>query len=527
MKLGIRSKLLSAFIVTAIITLCVGLFGMWGVGRVDKMLNNLYSENLEGIRLADEIDRQMLTIRISLLYHVVVDDVDTKTAMDKKIEDSKNKYLQAVKEYRATVYDEKEKVWMNTLESEIGHYLKEWEPVRLLSLRGRDQEATKIFITVIGPIYNQKIGPTINEVVKFNEEGAKKALENSTGLKQNINIISVVVIILAVLFSIIMALMIVRSVLKIVSSIDMSSDQVRSGAEQISSSSEQLSQGANEQAASVEEVSSSIEEITATIRQNADNASQTEKIASKSANDAKDGGEAVKQTVKAMKEIADKISIIQEIARQTNLLSLNASIEAARAGDHGKGFAVVASEVQKLAERSSNAAREISDLSNSSVEIAEQAGEMLSKLVPDIQKTSELVAEINAASGEQANGIQQINSAIQQLNTVVQQNASAAEELTATAEELATQTINMKGAVFFLKTGERTETYSGSALKSYPTHVAHAQQPSHFTYQHEAGHNEPNRREAPAAHIGKGNGKKGVHIEMGKADSEDGEFERY
>lgn len=243
-----------------------------------------------------------------------------------------------------------------------------------------------------------------------------------------------------------------------------SSENVSTGSAQLSNASQGISQGSNEQAASVEQISASIEQMTASIRQNADNANQTEKIAMKSSNDARDGGEAVKKTVFAMKQIAEKILIIQEIARQTNLLSLNASIEAARAGEHGKGFAVVASAVQKLAERSQDAAEEISKLSKSSVDVAENAGEMLNKLVPDIQKTAELVAEINAASAEQNKGIQQVNAAVQQFNTVVQSNASASEELASTSEELSTQSEELKNRLAFFQVGQ--SHYRSESVKS-------------------------------------------------------------
>jgi methyl-accepting chemotaxis protein len=236
---------------------------------------------------------------------------------------------------------------------------------------------------------------------------------------------------------------IVRNVKKGADGVKLMTDQVKRSADQVSavsqemgSTSEEMSQGANEQAAAAEEASSSMEEMTANIKQNADNALQTEKIALKSADDAHEGGVAVEKTVTAMKKIAEKISIVEEIARQTDLLALNAAIEAARAGEHGKGFAVVASEVRKLAERSQTAAAEISKLSGSSVEVAETAGEMLARLVPDIQKTSELVQEISAASNEQNTGADQINSAIQQLSQVTQQNSSASEEVSSTAEEL-------------------------------------------------------------------------------------------
>ncbi len=226
---------------------------------------------------------------------------------------------------------------------------------------------------------------------------------------------------------------------EVIGSVKDAADNVASGSQELSGSSEEMSQGATEQAASAEEASSSMEEMAANIKQNADNAGQTEKIALKAANDAESGGNAVTETVAAMKEIAQKISIIEEIARQTDLLALNAAIEAARAGEHGKGFAVVASEVRKLAERSQTAAGEISRLSGTSVEVAEKAGEMLNRMVPDIQKTADLVQEISAASNEQNSGADQVNRAIQQLDQVIQQNASVSEEMASTAEELSSQ----------------------------------------------------------------------------------------
>ncbi|MGK6317821.1 methyl-accepting chemotaxis protein, partial [Neorhizobium sp. DT-125] len=196
------------------------------------------------------------------------------------------------------------------------------------------------------------------------------------------------------------------------------SNNVSSGSQELSASSEQLSQGATEQASSAEEASASMEQMAANIKQNADNAAQTEKIARQSSKDAETSGQAVGRAVTAMRTIAEKISIVQEIARQTDLLALNAAVEAARAGEHGKGFAVVASEVRKLAERSQAAAAEISALSGETVQVATEAGEMLNRLVPDIQKTAELVSEISAACREQDIGAAQINEAIQQLDKV-------------------------------------------------------------------------------------------------------------
>jgi len=238
---------------------------------------------------------------------------------------------------------------------------------------------------------------------------------------------------------------------EVVADVQSAAGNVAAGSAQLSSGSMSMSDGATRQAASAEEASSSVEEMTATIRQSAGNARETERIALKSAIDALDSGRAVADTVTAMRDIATRILIIEEISRQTNLLALNAAIEAARAGEQGKGFSVVAAEVRKLAERSQTAAKEIGSLSTTSISVAERAGELLAKLVPNIQKTAQLVQEINASSKEQTVGSDQINSAIQQLNEVIQQNAGSAEEMAATAEELSSQAAQLQDSVAFFK----------------------------------------------------------------------------
>jgi len=237
----------------------------------------------------------------------------------------------------------------------------------------------------------------------------------------------------------------------VVSGVKTGADNLGSGSQEISSMSQQLSQGATEQAANAEEISSAMEEMASTTRQNADTSAATEDMARKAALDASEGGAAVAETVDAMKKIASSIGIIEEIARQTNLLALNAAIEAARAGSAGKGFAVVASEVRKLAERSQKSASEISVLSTTSVAVAERAGALLGRIVPDIQKTSQMMLEISAASKEQNQGAEEVTKAITQLDSVVQSNSASSEELAASSEELAGQAAALREAVGFFR----------------------------------------------------------------------------
>jgi methyl-accepting chemotaxis protein len=246
----------------------------------------------------------------------------------------------------------------------------------------------------------------------------------------------------------------VEKLREVVGQVTSAAENMSAGSQELSASAEQLSQGSTEQASSTEEASSSMEEMAANVKQNAENASTTEKMAAQSSRDAEASGVAVGKAVEAMQTIAQKINIVQEIARQTDLLALNAAVEAARAGEHGKGFAVVASEVRKLAERSQAAAAEIGTLSVDTVKVAQEAGSMLAKLVPDIKKTAELVEEITAACREQDVGSSQINQAIQQLDKVTQQNAAASEEVSATSEELAAQAEQLQATIAFFKTDD-------------------------------------------------------------------------
>ncbi len=447
----LRAKLLTGFLATSLIAAIVGGLGIYSLNQVKSAETFAYENGTVSltylIHLVDAFGQVKSAVRDAALAS---DAAGNQRASD-EFKNGLAVLDKADKDYSGTFANDTDKANYARYQAAWQVFLPLAQKALDLGLQDKNTEADALLRSPEMLKAGNDTSSAIETIVQFNVNlvaGINKA--NGTLTDSSILLMEIFLLAAAAVSALI-GIFLANSILRTMNKLETTTDALSIGIRQVSMSSQQLAQGASEQAANLEEISASVEELASTIQQNADNASQTEKIASKSAVDARGGGE-------AMKDISQRVVVIQEIARQTNLLSLNAAIEAARAGEHGRGFAVVANEVQKLADRSQVAAREIEGLTKDSLVIADRAGQMLDQLVPDIQRTADLVTEIHAASTEQSSGVAQINSAVQQLNSVVQTNASNAEELASTSEEQSAQGETMRESVVFLKTGKRTKT---------------------------------------------------------------------
>ena len=560
-NMKISVKLLSAFIIVAAIAGTIGTIGVAELKKIDAADTILYEKITVPISDLGDMSTAFQRIRINLRELVGADTPSEKQAAIDTIKKLRAEMTEKAVAFEKTILTEEGKKLFEEFKKTREAYGQIIDRVEPLAMADKDAEALVIMKTDgKKAAFNEQ--EMLDKLQEAKMKQAKLTSDSNTALATGATrlMIGLAVggIIIAVLFGLFISNIISNPLRKgvifaqavaagdltqkidlnqkdeigqlalalnemvtklgsIVGEVMTAADNVASGSQELSSTAQQMSQGATEQAASAEEISSSMEEMASSIRQNTDNAMQTEKISIKSSVDAKDGGKAVVETVAAMKEIATKISIIEEISRQTNLLALNAAIEAARAGEHGKGFAVVASEVRKLAERSQSAAGEISSLSTRSVAIAEQAGDMLTKMVPDIQKTAELVQEITASSKEQDTGAEQINKAIQQLDQVIQQNASASEEMASTSEELSSQAEQLQQSISFFDIGNSGRRSAASATA--------ARKPAHKI---QIAHAKNSTAARPPAKRASGGGS-GINLQLGQAgpDHMDDEFEKF
>jgi methyl-accepting chemotaxis protein len=539
MKIGL--KLIIGFLVVALIGAAVGVVGVSSIGRLADADNDMYANETVPIThltyMGTSMLRVFLAIKDMAQFQGVAGD-EARESIDglrKTFDDNAAAYKKTI---NGDVEDQKN---YDTLLAQWKKFTDVVDRLVVLDKANRDADE-QVLIKAEGQQAGVGIQATIESMINQNLDTAKAASESNVALAKETSLIMIVVLGLAALGSILLGILLSRSITgplavgvafsDVVANGDLRNDlderllrrgdeigvlavalnsmvaktreavlsiktiagdvsngssalsdsveQMSKGVQDLSSSAQTLSQGATEQAASGEEVSSSMEEMGANIRQNAEASIQTETIADKASKDAKQGGEAVAETVEAMRLICSKIGVIEEIARQTNLLALNAAIEAARAGDAGKGFAVVASEVRRLAERSQSASSEINKTAQNSVAAAEKAGNLIGGVLETIMRTSDLVREISAASREQNSGAEQINKAIIQLDAVIQNNASTSEELSSLSEELAGQSeeiaataeqlngraIGLNEAVAFFRVGDRADTNAASPRSS-------------------------------------------------------------
>jgi methyl-accepting chemotaxis protein len=481
------------------------LIGVVGIGfykakQIETDSNSIAQESLPGLSQAAMI-QYIAAERFALMnQHINSDDKGIKLSIESRLAELNTKIEEVFVQYERRHLNPEEKDGLAAVRASRALYAQGMAKVLDLSRKMKSQDATKVYSEEVQPLF-AKYQQTISNLITVNRKYADASAETIQASTKAMVMALLFGGFLGLAIGLVIAVVVTRSIteplartlgfVEVVSKGDLTTnivvesrdelgnlqtamnemlanlrrtlgevavaaDNVASGSQELSGSAQVLSEGASEQSSAAEESTASMEEMASSIQQNADNARQTDKIATKAAEDTRESGDAVNRTMEAMKEISSKINIIEEIARKTDLLALNAAVEAARAGEHGKGFAVVASEVRKLAERSQLAAAEISTLTVEGVRLAEGAGAMLNRLVPDIRKTAELVREIAASCNEQSVGAAQVNKAMQQLDQVIQQNASASEEIASTSEELSSQAANLQEVIGFFKLDQRS-----------------------------------------------------------------------